>query len=149
MKARQSAKIRELGQALIDAGLRQADALGLRRSTAWTILKTRHKSTGLSAAIIERMLGSSAPATRTRDHCGIRRGKIVWSVWGKQATATAICRSPAQHHRKLVGLALYPIIRQMERAGALVHDDSHPTVAEDLVIPLGRQIEAPADIQNR
>jgi hypothetical protein len=62
---------------------------------------------------------------------------------------TAICCSPAQHHRKLVGLALYPIIRQMERAGGLVHDDSHPTVAEDLVIPLGRQIEAPADIQNR
>jgi hypothetical protein len=70
MKARQSAKIRELGQALIDAGLRtldaQADALGLRRSTAWTILKTRHKSTGLSAAIIERMLGSSKLPPRAR-----------------------------------------------------------------------------------
>jgi hypothetical protein len=33
-------------------------------------------------------------STRTRDHCGIRRGKIVWSVWWEQATATAICRSP-------------------------------------------------------
>jgi hypothetical protein len=69
MKARQTAKIRELGQALIDAGVRtldaQADALGLARSTAWTILKTCHKASGLSAAIIERMLGSSklpAPA---------------------------------------------------------------------------------------
>ena len=60
MKARQSAKIRELGQVMIDVGLRsleeQANALGLPRSTAWTILKTCHKSTGLSAAIIERML---------------------------------------------------------------------------------------------
>ena len=41
IKARQSAKIRELGQALIDAGLRsldkQAEALGLSRRTAWTI----------------------------------------------------------------------------------------------------------------
>jgi hypothetical protein len=70
MRARQLAKIRELGQALIDAGLRtldaQADALGLRRSTAWTILKTRHKSSGLSAAIIERMLGSSKLPPRAR-----------------------------------------------------------------------------------
>jgi hypothetical protein len=70
MKARQSAKIRELGQALIDAGVRtldaQADALGLRRSTAWTILKTRHKGTGLSAAIIERMLRSSKLPPRAR-----------------------------------------------------------------------------------
>src|ERR1700720_1427050 len=70
MKARQSAKIQELGQALIDAGLRtldaQANALGLPRSTAWTILKTCHKSTGLSAAIIERMLRSSKLPPRAR-----------------------------------------------------------------------------------
>ena len=65
MKARQSAKIRELGQALIDAGLRtldaQADALGLPRSTAWTIVKTCHKTSGLSAGSIERMLASKLP----------------------------------------------------------------------------------------
>ena len=70
MKARQSAKIQDLGQALIDAGLRtldaQADALGLRRSTAWTILKTCHKSYGLSAAVIERMLRSSKLPPRAR-----------------------------------------------------------------------------------
>jgi hypothetical protein len=44
----------KLGQALIDAGLRtldaQADALGLPRSTAWTIVKTCHKTSGLSGA---------------------------------------------------------------------------------------------------
>ena len=59
MKARQSAKIQKLGQALIDAGLctldEQANALGLPRSTAWTILKACHKSSGLSAMIIERI----------------------------------------------------------------------------------------------
>jgi hypothetical protein len=70
MKARQSAKIQKLGQALIDAGLctldEQANALGLPRSTAWTILKTCHKSTGLSAMIIERMLGSSKLPPRAR-----------------------------------------------------------------------------------
>ena len=50
MKARQSAKIRELGQVLIDVGLRsldeQADALGVPRSTAWTILKRVTKAMG-------------------------------------------------------------------------------------------------------
>ena len=70
MKARQSAKIRELGQVLTDVGLRslddQANALGLPRSTAWTILKTCHKSYGLSAAVIERMLRSSKLPPRAR-----------------------------------------------------------------------------------
>ena len=70
MKARQSAKIQELGQALIDAGFRtldeQADAFGLARSTAWTILKARHKSSGLSAMIIKRMLDSSRLPPRAR-----------------------------------------------------------------------------------
>jgi hypothetical protein len=70
MKARQSAKIQDLGQALIYAGFRtldeQADVLGLCRSTAWTILKTCHKGSGLSAAIIERMLGSSELPPRAR-----------------------------------------------------------------------------------
>src|ERR1700730_5139022 len=70
MKARQSAKIQKLGQALIDAGLctldQQANALGLPRSTAWTILKACHKSSGLSAMIIERMLVSPQLPPRAR-----------------------------------------------------------------------------------
>ena len=60
MKARQSSKIRELGDALVAAGFRtlnqQAEALGLARSTTWTILKANHKASGLSAAVIKRML---------------------------------------------------------------------------------------------
>jgi predicted DNA-binding transcriptional regulator AlpA len=60
MKVLQSAKIRELGHALATAGIltldKQADTLGLSRSTTWTILKGKHKSSGLSAAIINRML---------------------------------------------------------------------------------------------
>jgi hypothetical protein len=59
-KQRQAAKIRELGHALVDAGFltldEQSKALGLARSTSWTILRARHKSSGLSAAIIKRML---------------------------------------------------------------------------------------------
>jgi hypothetical protein len=61
-KARQSSKIREIGEALITAGFvsldAQAKALGLPRSTAWTILSAEHKSTGISAKIICRMLSS-------------------------------------------------------------------------------------------
>jgi hypothetical protein len=62
MKARQSRKIREIGDALVREGFltldQQADALGLCRSTAWTILRANHKTSGLSAAIINRMLAA-------------------------------------------------------------------------------------------
>jgi hypothetical protein len=63
-KARQSARIRELAAGLAASGFisldQQARALGLSRSTAWTILKGNHKASGLSAAIISRMLSSPA-----------------------------------------------------------------------------------------
>ena len=62
LKARQSFKIREIGNALTTAGIvsldAQAKALGLPRSTAWTILSAEHKGTGISARIICRMLSS-------------------------------------------------------------------------------------------
>jgi hypothetical protein len=60
MKARQAAKIRAIAEALVTSGLRtldaQADVLGVCRSTAWTILKGSHKSTGLSAKTIKHIL---------------------------------------------------------------------------------------------
>jgi hypothetical protein len=56
----QSAKIREIAEALITAGHHcldeQASALGLPRSTTWTILHTQHKNSGLSGSVIKRML---------------------------------------------------------------------------------------------
>ena len=62
MKERQCAKIRDLRQALIDAGYQsidqQAMALGLSRSTAWAVLQGHHKASGLSAGIIRRMMAS-------------------------------------------------------------------------------------------
>jgi hypothetical protein len=70
LKARQSAKIREVGEALIADGIwaldQQAKALGLPRSTTWTILKASHKSSGLSAAIINRMLAAPQLPPRVR-----------------------------------------------------------------------------------
>jgi hypothetical protein len=62
MKGRQSSKIRELAEAVKSAGFftldEQAKALGLSRSTAWTIRKASHKASGLSASIINRMLAA-------------------------------------------------------------------------------------------
>jgi hypothetical protein len=62
MKAKQSAKIRELRQALMKLGFvtldKQARVLKLSRSTAWTVMSGSHKCSGLSAAIIKRMLNS-------------------------------------------------------------------------------------------
>ena len=63
LKARQAAKVREIGEALVTAGYDnlddQATALGLSRSTTWTIIKGTHKGSGLTAATLNRML--SAP----------------------------------------------------------------------------------------
>lgn len=66
-KRRQSAKIRELKEVLVAAGIitlqEQAKALGLSRSTAWTILKGNHKASGITAKIINRILaGEQLPS---------------------------------------------------------------------------------------
>jgi hypothetical protein len=72
MKARQFSKIRELAEAVKSAGFltldEQAKALGLSRSTAWTIRKASHKASGLSASIINRMLTTPElpPLARTK-----------------------------------------------------------------------------------
>src|SRR6266540_6090197 len=62
IKALQSSKIREVAEAVKSAGFltldEQAKALGLSRSTAWTIRKASHKASGLSASIINRMLAA-------------------------------------------------------------------------------------------
>jgi hypothetical protein len=71
-RARQSSKIKELAEAVKSAGFltldEQAKALGLSRSTAWTILKASHKASGLSASIINRMLAAPElpPLVRTK-----------------------------------------------------------------------------------
>jgi hypothetical protein len=61
-KERQNSKIREIRDALRAAGFvaldGQASMLGLSRSTTWSILQGKHKSSGLSASIIGRILGA-------------------------------------------------------------------------------------------
>ena len=70
LKARQAARIKEIGEALVAEGIcaldQQAEALGLSRSTTWTIVKGNHKNSGLSAAIIARMLTAPQLPPRVR-----------------------------------------------------------------------------------
>ena len=70
VKERQSFKIKELSDALVKAGLLsldgQATALGLGRSTTWTILTAKHKNYGLSGAVINRILQKSNLDPRVR-----------------------------------------------------------------------------------
>ena len=60
--ARQRRKIKEIGQALCAAGFlrldSQAQVLGLSRSTTWVLLQASHKSVGLTAAVINRMVAA-------------------------------------------------------------------------------------------
>jgi hypothetical protein len=69
-KERQAAKIKELAHVLESAGFialdDQAEALGLSRSTTWTILKAQHKNYGLSAVVIKRVLAKPDLHPRVR-----------------------------------------------------------------------------------
>ena len=70
LKLLQSAKLREIRAALEADGFigldAQATALGLSRSTAWTILSGSHKSSGLSARTLNRMLAAPLLGERAR-----------------------------------------------------------------------------------
>jgi hypothetical protein len=79
-RAQQSSKIKELAEAVKFAGFltldEQAKALGLSRSTAWTIRRASHKASGLSASIINRMLvAPELPALGPNQDPRIRGGK--------------------------------------------------------------------------
>jgi len=100
IKAQQEAKIRNIAQALAVAGIvgldEQAKALGLRRSTAWNICRANHKKTGISAAIIDRMLASpTLPASV--------RATIIEYV--EEKAAGLYGHSRAQRRRFVRGLA--------------------------------------------
>jgi hypothetical protein len=62
MRERQTAKIRQIADALPRVGLRtldqQAKALGLLRSTAWNLLRGNQKASGMSARTINRILAA-------------------------------------------------------------------------------------------
>jgi hypothetical protein len=71
IKKRQADRIRTIGAALTRAGFVTLDdkarVLGLLRSTTWTILQGRHRESGLSAAVVRRMLASPTLPRSVRD----------------------------------------------------------------------------------
>ena len=71
IKARQVSKIKEIADALFTCGFcaidRQATALGLPRSTAWSVRRANHKNSGLSAATIQRILRAPQLPPLARD----------------------------------------------------------------------------------
>jgi ABC-type sugar transport system ATPase subunit len=70
LKVQQRSKIAEIRAALVEARLvaldEQAAALGVSRSTAWSILNPSHKSSGLSARTVSRILRSPRLPGRVR-----------------------------------------------------------------------------------
>jgi hypothetical protein len=70
LKLLQSAKLRQIAAALEADGFigldAQATALGLSRSTAWTILRGSHKHSGLTARTLNRMLEAPLLGERAR-----------------------------------------------------------------------------------
>jgi len=69
-RIQQRLKIEEIGTTLAECGFvaldEQAYVLGLSRSTTWTVLRARHKNSGLSAMTINRMLASGRLPPRVR-----------------------------------------------------------------------------------
>ena len=118
MKNRQSAKIQEFAHTLSRAGLvgldDQARALGLSRSTAWTIISASHKSTGISPAIIDRMLASSSLPSSLRV-------KIIEYV--EERAAGLYGHNRAQRRRFVEALASNPLAHRRLGHFALLEPD--------------------------
>jgi hypothetical protein len=100
MKTLQSAKIRQLGEALIATGHPhlddQAGVLCLSRSTTWTIVHAAHKNSGLSASVIKQILAQP-------DLPALVRTKVFEYVDEKSAGMYG--HKPMQVRRFLAGLS--------------------------------------------
>ena len=111
MKARQASKIRELAEAVESAGFltldEQAKALGLPRSTAWTIRRASHKASGLSASIINRML--AAPELPP-----LARSKIIEYVEEKAAGLYGGSRNQRRRFAAQLSIAQLPAYQGLE-----------------------------------
>lgn len=126
-KDRQVAKIKELADALVAAGYvsldAQARALGLSRSTTWTILKGKHKNYGLSAALINRVLDKPDLNWRVR-------AKIIEYVREKSAGSYGHNNNQLRRFVKLVSGSTaestrdLPVIHLIEWRNALANREA-------------------------
>ena len=96
-RIQQRLKIEEIGRTLAECGFvelpEQAHALGLSRSTAWTIVRGTHKTSGLSAMTINRMLATDHLPHGYVEAFRIYRREDVRGVWGPE-TAPKGVRGP-------------------------------------------------------
>ena len=106
-RQRQRRKIEEIGEALASAGYtsldKQARVLSLPRSTAWTVLKGVHKSSGLSASTVNKMLSTNALPPEVH-----RKSWSTWRISSLDCTeiaGTALGRSGTR--------SIQPILRQL------------------------------------
>jgi predicted DNA-binding transcriptional regulator AlpA len=109
----QLAKISAIGESLIAAGhLRldeQARVLGLSRSTTWSITRAKHKTTGLSASVIKRMLAQPQLPTETR---------ITIREYAEQKSAGTYGHNSAQVRRFVA--ALSPVMKNAQSMNSRV-----------------------------
>ena len=136
MKARQSCKIRELAEAVKSAGFltldEQAKALGLSRSTAWTIRRPNHKASGLSASLINRML--AAPELPS-----LARTKILEYVEEKAAGLYGGSRSQRRKFAARLSIEKLPVCGETESTLVPEHNGTAGANGErSWVIPEGR-----------
>jgi hypothetical protein len=124
-KARQAAKIMALGDALIAAGVegldQQAHALGVCRSTAWTILKAQHKGSGLSANVINKMLSApKLPPTVRRTILEYVAEKSAGCYGDNKAQlnrfSTRLCAKHLEEARALQSVTSAPVRNETERS---------------------------------
>jgi hypothetical protein len=103
MKAQQRIKIQEIRKALARMGFltldEQAKVLGLPRSTAWSVLKPNHKSSGLSAGTVNRMLMSPGLPSPVRQKIFEYAREKIDGLYGhseRRRREFAACLSAAQ-----------------------------------------------------
>ena len=84
-RLRQTTTVEQIADALIADGYtsldQQAKALGIHRSTAWTIIKTKHKLGRLNVKTTQKILANpeTPPAVRTVvEKYLIERSKLLW-----------------------------------------------------------------------
>jgi hypothetical protein len=129
-KARQASKIKEIGQALTNFGIatldQQAKALGLPRSTTWTVLRASHKGSGLSAHVINKML--AAP-----DLPAVAREKIVSYVEERLAGLHGHSRTQRDRFARRLSISMrgsgFDFLREIHR------DDQSSHGLDDLQVP--------------
>src|SRR5262249_22194145 len=133
MKARQRIKLQEIRAALVHSGIstldEQTNVLGLSRSTAWSVVKPNHKSSGLSARTINRMLDSPRLPGLVRQKIFEYAREKIAGLYGhseRRRREFAACLSTAQFN----GLIAEALGRDYHRRQLPQPQTKHPVVAE-------------------